>query len=436
MPSDGTQKKKSSGWQRCGSSRVLADTGNVAAGAAGWAVEAVQTLSILPDEDNFPWGKLFWKRPQGNTPSLVITLLLCDWFRQMWVSQLSLWLWLCGSNGGAPTAQAPCPVMCCDTQLLICRTGEPRIQGNVSCGHKCAAEEVATLWLEAVVMSGRWLCPQDSSEGSVMWPVVGSLLEVSDPNTQCSKLWCASRQPARCARCQTHAAGQKECGVSAATAGVEVVGGWEMMPGWYLLLLSQSQRQRGFSSEAVRGYANMIAHRSSSTQLGPQCLLLSIRKERSLYMEKSLGKLSLYFEAVRAFLYVCALFLCLFLCIGSRRPPKIQFIEQYSKLDNLRYDWKEKLSQMWRGRKGKWMEDLPSCQPPRATLSELIRQKVIGQNLCWVPLRYSGSNICFYSNIQKRCCLEALQKIWFIFFPFQIVIYTTLTPTSLSLRNK
>lgn len=186
MPSDGTQKKKSSGWQRCGSSRAAADTGNVAAGAAGWAVEAVQTLSILPDEDNFPWGKLFWKRPQGNTPSLVITLLLCDWFRQMWVSQLSLWLWLCGSNGGAPTAQAPCPVMCCDTQLLICRTGEPRIQGNVSCGHKCAAEEVATLWLEAVMMSGRWLCPQDSSEGSVMWPVVGSLLEVSDPNTECA----------------------------------------------------------------------------------------------------------------------------------------------------------------------------------------------------------------------------------------------------------
>lgn len=192
----------------------------------------------------------------------------------------------------------------------------------------------------------------------------------------------------------------------------------------------------GFSSEAVRGYANMIAHSSSSTQLGPWCLLLSIRKERSLYREKSLGKLSLYFEAVRAFLYVCALFLCLFLCIGSGRPPRLQFIEQYSKLDSLRYDWKEKLSKMWRGRKGKWVEDLPSCQPPRATLSELIRQNVIGQNLCWVPLRYSGSNICFYSNIQKKRCLEALQKILFIFFPFQLVIYTTLTPTSLSLRNK
>lgn len=178
MPSDGTQKKESSGWQHCGSSRVSADTGNKAAGA-GWAVEAVQALSILPDEDNFPWGKLFWKRPQGNTRSLAITLLLHDWFRQMWVSQLSLWLWLCGSNGGAPTAQAPRPVMCCDTQLLICRTGEPRIQGNISCGHERAAEEVATLWLEAVMMSGRWLRPQDSSEGSVMWPVVGSLLEVS-----------------------------------------------------------------------------------------------------------------------------------------------------------------------------------------------------------------------------------------------------------------
>lgn len=177
MPSDGTQKE-SSGWQRCGSSRVSADTGSKAAGA-GWAVEAVQALSILPDEDNFPWGKLFWKRPQGNTRSLAITLLLHDWFRQMWVSQLSLWLWLCGSNGGAPTAQAPRPVMCCDTQLLICRTGEPRIQGNISCGHERAAEEVATLWLEAVMMSGRWLRPQDSSEGSVMWPVVGSLLEVS-----------------------------------------------------------------------------------------------------------------------------------------------------------------------------------------------------------------------------------------------------------------